>query len=70
LGDRSRRPHRFPHATSPEKVELLFKIRQETGYGQRRLRTYLEENYNISISERTIWKLLKQVDADALSAQG
>jgi transposase len=51
-------------------VELLFKIRQETGYGQRRLRTYLEENYNISISERTIWKLLKQVDADALSAQG
>jgi transposase len=70
LGDRSRRPHRFPHATSPEKVELLFKIRQETGYGQRRLRTYLEENYNISISERTIWKLLKQIDADALSAQG
>ncbi|HUI10959.1 MAG TPA: leucine zipper domain-containing protein [Bacteroidota bacterium] len=60
LTDRSRRPHHFPRATRPEHVELLRRAREETGYGQRRLRAYLEENYSISLSERTIWKLLKR----------
>jgi len=65
LCDRSRRPHHFPRATRPEHVELLRRAREETGFGQRRLRAYLEEHYSISLSERTIWKLLKRQDEEA-----
>jgi hypothetical protein len=46
-------------------------VRRETGYGQRRLRAYLVEKYSVSLSERTIWKLLKRDDerTTALSGQ-
>ncbi|HMK39070.1 MAG TPA: helix-turn-helix domain-containing protein [Bacteroidota bacterium] len=72
LCDRSRRPHHFPRATRPEHVELLRRVREETGFGQRRLRAYMEEKYRVSLSERTIWKLLKREDEDspALASQG
>jgi transposase len=60
LTDRSRRPHRFPRQTPESSIQLLKQVRQETGYGQRRLRAYLEKKYNILLSERTIWKILKQ----------
>ncbi len=71
LIDRSRRPHHFPRATLPEHVDLLRRVRQETGFGQRRLRAYLVEKYSVSLSERTIWKLLKREDekATALARQ-
>lgn len=60
LTDRSRRPHSFPRQTPESSVQLLKQVRQETGFGQRRLRAYLEKKYNILLSERTIWKILKQ----------
>jgi transposase len=60
LGDRSRRPHHFPRATPPEEVELLKQAKAQTGYGQRRLRVYMAQKYNINLSERTIWKILKR----------
>ena len=60
LKDHSRRPHHSPRATSQDHVELLKLVKEETGYGQRRLRTYLEQKYHVRISERTIWKILKQ----------
>lgn len=60
LSDRSRRPHHFPRATPPERVALLYRLHEQTGFGQRRLRAYLEKNYNITLSERTIWKILKR----------
>lgn len=70
LSDRSRRPHTFPRATPPESVQLLYRLREQTGFGQRRLRAYLEENYNISLSERTIWKILKRAEeAESVSAK-
>jgi transposase len=62
LADQSRRPHRFPRATPDSSIELLKRVKEQTGFGQRRLRTYLQENYNISISERTIWKILKRIE--------
>jgi len=62
LVDRSRRPHRFPRSTPDSVVSLLRRAKAETGYGQRRLRTYLAEYHNISISERTIWKILKRFE--------
>ncbi|MGB5873199.1 MAG: helix-turn-helix domain-containing protein [Bacteroidota bacterium] len=60
LEDRSRRPHTFPRATPESKIVLLKQAKAQTGYGQRRLRVYLEQKYNISLSERTIWKILKR----------
>jgi transposase len=60
LTDRSRRPHRFPRATPESQIQILKMAKAQTGYGQRRLRAYLEEKYNISLSERTIWKILKR----------
>lgn len=63
LTDMSRRPHHSPKTTPPDYVAALRRARMETGYGQRRLKVYLQENYNINISERTIWKILKRIEA-------
>ncbi len=60
LTDRSRRPHRCPRATPESSIELLKHVKEETGFGQRRLRVYLEQKYHVRMSERTIWKILKQ----------
>jgi len=62
LTDQSRRPHRFPRATPESSVLLLKRLKEQTGYGQRRLKAHLQEQYNISISERTIWKILKRLE--------
>ena len=77
LKDQSRKPRRSPHATPKDVVAQLIQAHIETGFGQRRLKSYLEEKYNISLSEHTIWKLLKRhitggeylVDEPKLSAQ-
>lgn len=63
LTDRSRRPHHFPRATPEESIRILKEAREQTGYGQRRLRAYLEKRYQISLSERTIWKILKREES-------
>lgn len=60
LIDRSRRPHNFPKATPDSIVQILLKEKVETGFGQRRLREILSKKYNISLSERTIWKILRK----------
>jgi len=69
LADRSRRPHRFPRATPEDQIAILKMAKQQTGYGQRRLRAYLEQKYNISLSERTIWKILKREHDAGYSAK-
>lgn len=60
LGDESRRPHRSPRATPSPVVATVLQIHHATGYGQRRLKRFLWENFNIDLSERTIWKLIKK----------
>ena len=67
LDDRSRRPHRFPRSTPESVVLLLRQARAETGYGQRRLKAYMARNHNISISERTIWKILKRFEVQQIN---
>lgn len=62
LVDQSRRPHRFPSATPESSVQLLKKLKEQTGFGQRRLKAILQEKHNIKISERTIWKILKRLE--------
>jgi len=69
LTDQSRRPHRSPNATSEDNVRLLQKVKEETGYGQRRLHLHLQEKYNVQISERTIWKLLKRANGKGSANQ-
>jgi transposase len=61
LRDYSRKPHRFPRATPKEVVQRIIEAKRETGFGQRRLKQYLAEKHNISISEHTIWKLSKRL---------
>jgi transposase len=62
LSDQSRRPHRFPRSTPESCVLLLKQLKEQTGFGQRRLKVHLEAKYNITLSERTIWKILKRID--------
>ncbi len=69
LTDRSRRPHSFPKATPAENIQILKEAKEETGFGQRRLRAYLEKRYHITLSERTIWKILKKEEM-AVEAAG
>lgn len=69
LQDRSRRPHHSPRATSASNIELLKLVKKETGFGQRRLRAYLEQKYHVRLSERTIWKILKNHSAAAAEAE-
>jgi transposase len=69
LTDRSRRPHRCPRATPESSIELLKHVKEETGFGQRRLRAYLEQKYHVRMSERTIWKILKQHGAGSAEAE-
>jgi transposase len=64
LEDQSRRPHHFPRATPESSVLLLKRLKEQTGFGQRRLRAYLKDKYDISISERTIWKILKRLESE------
>ncbi len=69
LADRSRRPHRFPNSTPESVVLLLHQARTQTGFGQRRLKAYMAQTHNITISERTIWKILKRCDARQMNGR-
>ena len=69
LEDRSRRPHRCPNSTPESVVFLLRQARKKTGFGQRRLKVYMAKCYNIRISERTIWKILRHPDPASKSSE-
>ncbi len=60
LLDSSKKPHHSPLSTPEDIVKKVVEGKILTGYGQRRLRQYLKKNYDISLSEHTIWKLLKR----------
>jgi transposase len=70
LKNRSRRPHHIPRSTPQSVVLLLQQLRRETGYGQRRLKAYLEEKHSIRLSERTIWKIIKRSSEVTNAAAG
>lgn len=59
LGDRSRRPYHMPTRIPVEMREAIFVAKEEhPDWGQRRIRRLLLER-GIVLSERTIWKYLK-----------
>jgi transposase len=60
LVDQPRTPHRSPMQTSGEVSVLVQQLRNETGYGPRKIRDILIEKHGISLSERTIWKIFQR----------
>jgi transposase len=60
LIDQPRTPHRSPKQTSGEVSVLVLALRNETGYGPRKIRDILIEKHQISLSERTIWKIFQR----------
>ncbi|RCK77345.1 MAG: hypothetical protein IGBAC_1654 [Ignavibacteriae bacterium] len=60
LFDLSKKPHNSPYTTPIEIIQKILEARESTGYGVRKLKNYLLKNYNIRISEHTIWKILKK----------
>ncbi|MGE5314407.1 MAG: helix-turn-helix domain-containing protein [Acidobacteriota bacterium] len=60
LTDQPRTPHNSPKQTSGEVSVLVLALRNETGYGPRKIRDILLEKHNISLSERTIWKIFQR----------
>lgn len=60
LADQPRTPHRFPKQTRAEVGILVQQLRNETGYGPRKIRDILFERHSISLSERTIWKIFQR----------
>jgi|GEM_PF-1355559 len=64
LQNRSRRPHSNPRATPPHIIERLKTLREQTGFGQKRLQLYLSIWYGITMAENTIWKILRRSGVD------
>jgi transposase len=64
LFDISKKPHHSPLATPQHIIQVIIKAKLETGYGQRKLKKYIKNKYDISLSEHTIWKITKQYSND------
>ena len=59
LVDLPRTPHHSPRRTSDDVRNLVKELRTTTGFGPRRLGRELREQRGISLSERTIWKIIR-----------
>jgi transposase InsO family protein len=60
LVNHSRKPrNKHPNSTAPQTVELILKLKAQTNFGQKRLRSLLAAKYNIKLAEKTIYKYLK-----------
>lgn len=58
LGERSRRPHRSPTRTEGWKEARVVALREETGWGAKKLHVVLRDEDNVVIPVRTIHRLL------------
>ena len=64
LENRSRKPHHNPRATPQHVIQRLRDLREQTGFGQKRLQLYLSLWYGIDLAENTIWKILRRSGID------
>lgn len=53
-------PKRKNRKISPENIILVFKVKEETGFGPRKLSSFLFENYLLKISPSYIFIILKK----------
>jgi transposase InsO family protein len=60
LEKRSTKPKSHPKTTKAEKVELIKKLRIQTGYGPERIAYYLEKDHNVTMPLSTIGHILKR----------
>jgi transposase InsO family protein len=58
--ERSRRPQRSPRRTEEEKQVRVVSWRQQTGWGAKKLQTVLREQEGITLSVRTIHRILER----------
>ncbi len=70
LQNRSRRPHTNPRATPEHIVQKLKMLREQTGFGQKRLQLYLSIWYDVELAENTIWKILRRSGIDMKATKG
>lgn len=59
VGELSRRPHRCPSRTDPGKAQRVVALRQQTGWGAKKLQVLLAEE-GISLPVRTIHRLVQR----------
>jgi transposase InsO family protein len=60
LGERSRRPHRSPCRTEVWKEQRVVDLRQQTGWGAKKLRVLLRDEEQIGLPVRTIHRILER----------
>src|SRR5665213_545413 len=60
IGERSRQPHRSPRRTESWKQQRVVALRQETGWGAKKLRVLLHEEEQIALPVRTIHRILER----------
>ncbi|MGB6266885.1 MAG: IS481 family transposase [Candidatus Acidiferrales bacterium] len=62
LGERSRQPHHSPARTPDWKEQRVVALRQQTGWGAKKLRVLLREEERIALPVRTIHRILERHD--------
>jgi len=60
LRERSRRPQRSPQRTAEWKEQQVVRLRQQTGWGAKKLRVLLQEEEHIALPVRTIHRVLER----------
>ena len=60
LAERSRRPHDSPRRTEAGKQQRVVALRQQTGWGARKLQVLLREEEQIALGVRTIHRILER----------
>ncbi len=60
LVERSRRPRRSPRRTPPQQEQRVLALRQQTGWGAKKLQVLLREEQQVQMPVRTIHRVLKR----------
>ncbi len=60
LRSKSSRPHKVCRQIPKDIVDTVLLLRQQRGYGPRRMSWYLKQKHNWYISKTTIWRLYKE----------
>lgn len=70
LAERSRRPRRSPRRTPPGQEQRVLALRQQTGWGARKLQVLLREEEQVELPVRTIHRILERGGAVSEDVHG
>jgi transposase len=68
LRPRSRRPHTSPNATSGEVVGKIVYLRKNYHFGPQKISMYLRRYHDLQVSTSGVWRILRRLDMNRLSA--